>query len=360
VNHNVKPNAKHNVKPNVKLHDAIEVALSGQEVPSDLLESAFGEIMDGEAEPVQIAGLLIALRAKGETVGEIIATARALRARASSTETAAPNTVDVCGTGGSGLDTFNISTTAAFVVAGAGVPVAKHGNRAASSRSGSFDVLEALGVEIDLPIASCGKILSEIGIATFFARTAHPAFRHVAPVRQQLGVRTLMNCLGPLLNPAGVRHQVVGVYSAELVEPLAQSLAGLGAERALVVHGSDGLDEITTTGPTRACIAWREATELFEILPEDYGISRAAAAELRGGSPAENAAIVRSVLAGQAGAQRDIVVLNAGAGIWVAGVSRDLAEGVDRARDSIDSGAATQKLEALIAATRDAGTGGAP
>lgn len=341
----------------MKLRDAIEVALSGQEVSPDLLEAAFGEIMDGRAEPVQIAALLIALRAKGETVAEIIAAARALRARASATETVADNTIDVCGTGGSGLDTFNISTTAAFAVAGAGVPVAKHGNRAATSRSGSFDVLEALGVKIDLPIASCGKILAEIGIATFFAPTAHPAFRHVAPVRQQLGVRTLMNCLGPLLNPAGVRHQLVGVYSTDLVEPLAQALAGLGAARALVVHGSDGLDEITTTGPTRACIAIDGATESIEIQPEDFAIPRAGAGELRGGSPGENAEIVRSVLAGKTGAQRDIVVLNAGAAIWVAGVSSDLAGGIDRARESIDSAAALGKLEALIAATRDADAG---
>jgi anthranilate phosphoribosyltransferase len=337
----------------MKLREAIEVALSGEEVPSDLLESAFGEIMDGRAEPVQIAALLVALRAKGETVPEIIATARALRARATSTKIVADNTIDVCGTGGSGLDTFNISTTAAFVVAGAGVPVAKHGNRAASSRSGSFDVLEALGVEIDLPIARCGRILAEIGIATFFARTAHPAFRHVAPVRQQLGVRTLMNCLGPLLNPAGVRHQVVGVYSAQLVEPLAQALAGLGAVRALVVHGSDGLDEITTTGPTRACSVLQGATESFEIRPEDCAISRATSTDIRGGSPAENAEILRSVLAGRPGAQRDIVVLNAGAAIWIADASRDLAEGVVRAKESIDCGAAEQKLEALIAATRE-------
>ncbi len=341
----------------MKLREAIEVALSGREVAPALLESAFGEIMDGRAEPVQIAALLIALRAKGETVSEIIATARAMRARASSAKTVADNTVDVCGTGGSGLDTFNISTTAAFVVAGAGVPVAKHGNRAASSRSGSFDVLEALGVKIDLPIGSCGKILAEIGIACFFARTAHPAFRHVAPVRQQLGVRTLMNCLGPLLNPAGVRHQLVGVYSAELVEPLAQALVGLGAERALVVHGSDGLDEITTTGPSSACIAGPGVSKMFEIRPEDYSIPRAMASEIRGGSPEQNAEVVRSVLAGQLGAQRDIVVLNAGAAIWVAGASRDLAEGVDRANKSIDSDAARQKLELLIAATRHADAG---
>ncbi len=338
----------------MKLREATELAILGQEVPPVLLEAAFGEIMDGQAEPVQIAGLLVALRAKGETVLEIIATARALRARASMAKAVAPNTIDVCGTGGSGLDTFNISTTAAFVVAGAGVPVAKHGNRAASSRSGSFDVLEALGVRIDLPIASCAEILAEIGIAPFFARTAHPAFRHVAPVRQQLGVRTLMNCLGPLLNPVGVRHQVVGVYSAALVEPLAQALAGLGAARALVVHGSDGLDEITTSGPTSACFVAQGAPETFEIRPGDYAISLVAPSAIAGGSPAENAEITRSVLDGQAGAQRDVVVLNAGAAIWVAGASPDLAGGIELARQSIDRGAARHKLDALVQATGNA------
>ena len=189
---------------------AIGHAVDGREVPAATLTAAFDEIMDGAASPVQIAALLVALRCKGESVSEIVAVARSLRSRAKSTACSDPRTIDLCGTGGSGVDTFNISTTAAFVVAGAGVPVAKHGNRAASSQSGSFDVLEALGVRIDLPIEVCGGILSEVGIAPFFARTAHPAMRNVAPVRQELGIRTLMNCLGPLLNPAGVRRQVVG------------------------------------------------------------------------------------------------------------------------------------------------------
>lgn len=339
----------------MKLVSAIEMALSGAEVEADLLEAAFGEIMDGEALPVQIAGLLVALRAKGETVDEIISAARALRARATTAKATAPNTIDVCGTGGSGVDTFNISTTSAFVVAGAGVPVAKHGNRAASSRSGSFDVLEALGVNIEIPIASCGKILADIGIATFFARSAHPAFRHVAPVRQQLGVRTLMNCLGPLLNPAGVRHQVVGVYAESLVEPLARALTGLGAERALVVHGSDGLDEITTTGATRACSSLDGTVENFDIHPKDLGLATAQASDLCGGSPVENAQILRSILAGESGPKRDIVALNAGAAIWVAGAAGTLAEGLDRAFESIDSGAGQHKLDALIKATCEAG-----
>ncbi|MDP6977310.1 MAG: anthranilate phosphoribosyltransferase [Myxococcota bacterium] len=336
----------------MKLREAIEVALSGSDVEPELLEAAFGEIMDGEAEPVQIAALLVALRAKGESVDEIVATARALRARATTAQALASNTIDVCGTGGSGVDTFNISTTGAFVVAGAGVPVAKHGNRAASSRSGSFDVLEALGVAIEIPVEACGEILEEIGIATFFARTAHPAFRHVAPVRQALGVRTLMNCLGPLLNPAGVMHQIVGVYDDALVDPLARALSGLGAKRALVVHGSDGLDEITTTGPTRACFVAGGEPRSLTIEPKALGLGIAKPADLAGGSPEENAEITRGVLAGEEGPCRDIVVLNAGAAIWVAEAAADLAAGMEAARRSIDTGAAHAKLEALIASSR--------
>ena len=212
----------------MSLRAATETAIAGREVGASELEAAFGEIMDGAASPVAIAALLVALRTKGETYGEIAAAARALRARAETAVAVDPCTVDTCGTGGGGANTFNISTTAAFVVAGAGVPVAKHGNRAASSQSGSFDVLEALGVRIDLPIDACAEILAGIGIAPFFARTAHPAMRYVAPVRQQLGLRTIMNCIGPLLNPVAARHQLVGVYDAALIEPLARALDRAG------------------------------------------------------------------------------------------------------------------------------------
>ncbi len=334
--------------------EAIATASAGHEVPADRLEAAFGAIMAGEATPAQIAGLLIALRTKGETVAEIVAVARALRAAAVRFEGADPGTVDTCGTGGSGLDTFNVSTTAAFVVAGAGVPVAKHGNRAASSRSGSFDVLEALGVVIDLPVETCGEILGEVGVAAFFARTAHPAFRHVAPVRQELGVRTLMNCLGPLLNPVGVRHQLVGVYDAALVEPLAEALGELGALRALVVHGSDGMDEITTTGPTRAALWADGRLSALEITPESLGLPRAEASELVGGDPLENAAALRGVLDGEPGARRDIVLANAAGALFAAGAVADLAEGVAAAARSIDEGAAKGRLDALVKATQAA------
>ena len=241
----------------MSLRAAIEAAIQGREVPAPLLEAAFGEIMDGRGSAIQSAALLVALRTKGETVGEIVAAARAVRARAQAVPCPDPRAIDTCGTGGDAAQTFNISTAAAFVVAGAGVPVAKHGNRAASSRAGSIDVLEALGVNVELPVEVAAKLLVEVGIAPFFARIAHPAMRALAPVREALGVRTLMNCLGPLLNPVGVRFQLVGVYSAALIETLAAALGQLGSARALVVHGGDGLDEITTTTHTDA--AWLEA-----------------------------------------------------------------------------------------------------
>jgi anthranilate phosphoribosyltransferase len=332
----------------MSLAQAISTAVSGAEVPSDQLESAFGAIMDGEATPVQIAALLVALRTKGETVGEIVATARALRARAATADLADPRTVDTCGTGGDGANTFNISTAAAFVVAGAGVPVAKHGNRAASSATGSFDVLEVLGVRIDLPVATCARILSEVGIAPFFARTAHPAMRHVAPVRAELGIRTLMNCLGPLLNPVGARHQLVGVYSADLVAPLAAALGELGAHRALVVHGDDGLDEITTTTRTHAACTERGEVRTFEIDPEALGLALASPADLAGGDPETNADILRGILDGEAGPRRDIVTLNAAGALWAAGASQDLEAGLELARNSIDSGAAKARLVDLV------------
>ena len=262
--------------------------------------------------------------------------------------------MDTCGTGGSGLDTFNISTTAAFVVAGAGVPVAKHGNRAASSRSGSFDLLEALGIEIELPIETCARILDEIGIAAFYARAAHPAFRHVANVRAALGIRTLLNLLGPLLSPVDARHQVVGVFAAPLVDRIAAVLAGLGATRALVVHGEDGLDELTTTAANRAAFVHDGRTERIEIDARALGLARAELADLAGGSPAENAAITRSILAGEQGPRRDIVLLNAAAALFVAEAVGSLAEGIERAARSIDEGAASGRLEALRVASQAA------
>ncbi|MCR9097956.1 MAG: anthranilate phosphoribosyltransferase [bacterium] len=337
------------------IRDAIQALVSDGAAPPALLGRAFGEIMDGEASPAAAAGLLVGLRMKGETVDEIVAVAEALRARATKAAPADPRTIDTCGTGGSGLDTFNISTTSAFVVAGAGVSVAKHGNRAATSRSGSFDVLEALGIRIDLPIETCGRILADVGIAPFFARTAHPAFKHVAPVRAELGVRTLLNCLGPLLSPVGARYQVVGVYSRELVEPLAEALGRLGAERALVVHGSDGMDELTTTGPSHAALLANGKVGPMGVEPGALGLETARLEDLAGGTPEENAATTLAILDGATGPKRDIVLLNAAAALLVVERAPNLEDGINLAAASIDSGAARARLDALAEATRAAG-----
>jgi len=335
----------------VSLQAAIEAASAGEEVRPDLLGEAFAEIIDGNASAVRITALLVALRTKGETVGEITAAARALRARAETAPLRDPRTVDTCGTGGDGAGTFNISTVAAFVVAGAGVPVAKHGNRAASSRAGSFDLFEALGVHADLPIDEAAEVLEEVGIAPFFARRAHPAMRFVAPVRQELGIRTVMNCMGPLLNPAGAKRQLVGVYERQLVETVARVLGELGAERALVVHGGDGLDEITTTTRTHAILLDAGALTTLSIDPEALGIERVSSTALAGGDAADNARIARTILAGEPGPKRDIVVLNAAAALFVAGAAADLAAGIDLARESIDSGAARERLDHLVRVT---------
>jgi anthranilate phosphoribosyltransferase len=325
----------------MSLRAALEYAVRGDEVPAVLLEAAFGEIMDEKVTAVPAAALLVALRTKGESVSEIVAAARALRARARTFRFE------------HGAATFNISTAAALVVAGAGVPVAKHGNRAASSRSGTIDAFEALGVRADLPMESALEVLRSVGIAPLYARQAHPAMKVLAAVRRELGIRTLMNCLGPLLNPAGVRRQLVGVYESALVEPLAQALHELGAIRALVVHGEDGLDEITVTGRTRAAELRDGRVRPVLIDPESLGIPRAEPEALRGGDAAENAVIVRRVLEGEPGAPRDIVELNAAAGLMVAGVAEDLAEGLESARHSIESGAARGKLEALVRASAE-------
>ena len=339
----------------MSLVEAIAAAVAGDEVPAATLEAAFEEIARGEATPVRIAALLVALRTKGETVAEIAAAARAMRRHAETAPLADPRTIDTCGTGGDGRGSFNISTTAAFVVAGAGIPVAKHGNRAASSRAGSFDVLEALGVVADLPVAAAARLLAEVGIGPFFARRAHPAMRHVAPVRAELPVRTVMNCLGPLLNPVGAKRQLVGVYARALVEPIAAVLGALGSERALVVHGSDGLDEITLSGPTFAALLEAGTVRPLTLDPAALGFALAPASALAGGDAAENARITRAILEGEPGPRQDVVVLNAGAALWIAGAAEDLAAGVALARRSLLSGAAKAKLAALVEASRAIG-----
>jgi anthranilate phosphoribosyltransferase len=336
----------------MSLREAVDIAVRGEEVPAAVLEAAFGEIMDGKASPVCAAALLVALRTKGESVGEIVAAARALRARARTARCPDPRAIDTCGTGGDGAGTFNISTAAAFVVAGAGVPVAKHGNRAASSRAGSIDVLEALGVRVELEVEESARVLALVGIAPFYARRAHPAMRALAPVRQELGVRTLMNCLGPLLNPVGVRFQLVGVYAAELVPNLAAALGALGAVRALVVHGSDGLDEVTSAGPTQAALLEQGRVRSLSIDPRALGVAPPPPGALAGGDARENAQIVRGVLAGEPGARRDIVLLNAAAALWVAGAAAGLEQGLEQARRSVDTGAAAERLARLVEATQ--------
>jgi anthranilate phosphoribosyltransferase len=312
-------------------------------------DAFFSACLNGEPTPAQIAAAVTAMRLRGETVGEITACARALR-RAAMHLDHDHEVIDVCGTGGDNAHTLNVSTAVAFVAAGGGLKVAKHGNRAASSRSGSSDVLAALGVNLAATADQQRRALNEAGLCVLFAPAHHGALRHVAPVREQLGFRTVFNLLGPLSNPAGAKRQLLGVFDGRWVDPLARVLGALGATRAWVVHG-DGLDEITTTGTTHVA-EWREGSvRLFNITPEAVGLPRAALADLRGGDPIENAAALRAVLAGEPGAYRDVVLINAAATFLVADKVETLREGVDMAARSIDSGDAAFALERLIAVT---------
>ena len=309
-------------------------------------EMAFGVLFDGAATPAQIGGLLMALRVRGETVDEIAAAARAMRARMHRV-TAPDGAVDIVGTGGDGKGTLNISTAAALVVAGAGVPVAKHGNRNLSSRSGSADALTHLGIDVMAGPEAAQRALDRCGLCFMMAPAHHPAMRHVGPARAELGTRTIFNLLGPLTNPAGVRRQVTGVYSAEWLRPLAEVLAALGSEAAWLVHGSDGTDELSIAGSTAvAALADGVVTE-FEVSPGDAGLPTHHFDDILGGAPEQNAAALRALLEGATGAYRDAVLLNAAATLLVAGRSDDLRVGVEIARESIDSGAAKDRLRAL-------------
>ncbi|MGE5233496.1 MAG: anthranilate phosphoribosyltransferase [Acidobacteriota bacterium] len=310
-------------------------------------EELFGRLMDGQISDPLKAALLVALAMKREHPQEIAGAAAAMRARAVRIPHRREGVVDTCGTGGDGMGTFNISTAAALVAAAAGAPVAKHGNRSVSSRSGSADVLAALGVNLEISPARAGAALDEVGIAFLFAPRLHPAMREVMPVRRELGVRTIFNLLGPLTNPAGARRQLMGVYAPELVEVAARVLAELGSEHALVVHGSDGLDEITTTGPTAIGEVRGGEVRVFELWPEEVGVERAGAAALQGGDPEHNAALLREILAGVSGPLADVVALNAGAALYVAGRAADIAAGVVVARQTMTSGAAARRLEEL-------------
>ena len=318
-------------------------------------EIVFESIMRGDATPSQIGALLMGLSIRGETAEVVAGAARAMRAAASRIEPKAQGLLDTCGTGGSGVSTLNISTTVAFVVAACGVPVAKHGNRAISSRSGSADVLEALGVDLSLSPQQVADCIDAVGIGFLFAPAHHPAMKHASAPRRELGIRSIFNLLGPLTNPAGAEFQVLGVYAEDRLELVAGALSRLGAERALVVHGRDGMDEITTTTITDAVLVQKgHSPERFEIDPAAFGIPYSAATALQGGDAAQNAAIIRHILAGQKGAGRDIVLLNAAACLWVAGKADGIPQGLKLAAESIDSGRAEAKLEALIAQSRKA------
>ena len=320
-------------------------------------DAALEEILAGAASPAQVAALMVALAMKGEAVEEVVGFARALRRRAEQVNCGSDPRplVDTCGTGGDGASTFNISTVTAFVVAAAGARVAKHGNRSISSRCGSADVLEEAGARIQLPPERIAQCVQEVGIGFLFAPALHPAMRNVQPVRAELKMRTMFNLLGPLANPAGAEAQVVGVYDARLVRLLAEALAALGLARGLVVHGSDGLDEITTTGPTTAAEIRDGKVHGRTLYPEEFGVPRAAGPDLAGGDRRENAAILRGILGGEAGPRRDIVLVNAAAVIVTAGLADGFPEGVKLATEAIDSGRAREKLECFVEFTNAGG-----
>ena len=320
---------------------------TGASLTRDEAASAFAVMMSGEATPSQMGGLLMALRVRGETVDEITGAVTTMRAKMLKVE-APSNAIDVVGTGGDASGSYNISTCAAFIVAGAGIPVAKHGNRALSSRAGAADVLSALGVRIEVGPDVIARCIREAGIGFMFAPAHHPAMKHVGPTRVELATRTIFNLLGPLSNPAGVRRQMVGVFSRQWTEPLAHVLKNLGCERAYVVHGSDGLDEITTAGPTSVATLENGQVKSFEIAPEDVGLPKAKPESLRGGDAEANAAALLSVLKGTKGPFRDVAVFNAAAALVVAGRAENLKDGVAVATKSLDSGEAEGRLDRLV------------
>jgi anthranilate phosphoribosyltransferase len=334
------------------IQQALAQLLDGRDLSRDDARTVMGSIMSGEATPAQIAGFLIALRAKGETADEIAGCAEAMREHVLPVRPQRADLVDTAGTGGDGAKTINISTAAALVAAAAGAGVAKHGNRAVSSASGSADVLEALGFELELPPERVAASIDELGFGFLFAPTHHPAMRHAAPVRRELAARTVFNVLGPLTNPAGARAQVVGVYAPELVRTIAEVLAQLGASRAFVVHGAGGIDELSPAGPNFVCEVVGGSVRARNIDPLELGVPRCDPSELRGGSPAENADAIRAVFAGRNGGRRSAILLNAAGAIAAGGHAEDLREGFELARQAVDSGAAAARLDELIAFTR--------
>jgi anthranilate phosphoribosyltransferase len=332
----------------VTVQEALARILDGHDLSRADARSVMNEVMVGEATPAQIGGLLVALRLKGETADEIAGCAEAMRDHVLAVRPKRDDLVDTAGTGGDGLRTINISTAAALVAAAAGAAVAKHGNRAVSSASGSADVLEALGFRLELQPARIERSIDELGFGFLFAPTHHPAMRHAAPVRKELGARTVFNVLGPLTNPAGARAQVVGVYAPGLVRTIAEVLAQLGARRAFVVHGAGGIDELSPAGPNLVCEVVDGTVHDREIDPLDLGVPRCEIAELQGGSPEENAQAIRAVFAGADGGQRWAILLNAAGAIAAAGHAADLGEGLELAREAVDSGAAAARLNELV------------
>jgi len=334
------------------IRDALALLMNGQGLLEDDAEAVMEQIMTGQATPAQIAGFLVALRIKGETVGELTGFARAMRKNAIPVRTHRPVVVDVCGTGGDGRGTFNISTAVSFVIAGAGLAVAKHGNRSVSSRCGSADVLEALGVGLELSPEAIGACIDGLGIGFLYAPLLHPAMKHAIGPRCEMGVRTVFNILGPLTNPAGVHAQVLGVYEEALTEPLAEVLRSLGCQAAFVVHGGGGLDELSTLGPNRVTRLKDGQIRTFSLDPQRLGLVKATLSDLRGGDAEENAAIITAILDGKPGPKRDIVLLNAACGLVAGGLALNLAEGLSLAAESIDTGAAQAALTGLIAFTQ--------
>jgi anthranilate phosphoribosyltransferase len=335
------------------IQQALQQVLDGRDLTREETRVVMGEIMAGEATPAQIGGFLVALRAKGETADEIAGCAEAMRAHVLAVRPRRDDLVDTAGTGGDGAHTINISTAAALVAAAAGAAVAKHGNRAVSSACGSADVLEALGFELEQEPARIAQSIDELGFGFLFAPSHHPAMRHAAPVRKELATRTVFNVLGPLTNPAGARAQVVGVYSPQLVRTIAEVLATLGARRAFVVHGAGGIDELSPVGENLIAEVVDGTVHDRTLDPEaELGLPRCDVAELRGGTPGENAAAVREVFDGADGGRRSAILLNAAGAIAAGGHAEDLREGLEVARETIDSGAASARLEQLIAFSR--------
>ncbi len=335
------------------IRETIQKVVDGHDLTEHETVDTMNEIMSGEATSAQVASFITALRIKGETIEEITGAARVMREKSTKIHTKHPFVIDTCGTGGDGAHTFNISTTAAFVVAGTGVPVAKHGNRAISSRSGAADVLKALGVNIEIEPEQIGECLDDVGIGFLFAVTLHGAMKYAIGPRQEIGIRTIFNAFAPLTNPAGAQAQVIGVYAPALTESLAHVLKNFGAQCAFVVHGGDGLDEITTTTTTQVSELADGAVNTYMLDPAELGIPTAQPSDLKGGTPEENAEMTLSVLKGEKGPRRDIVLLNAAAAIVAGGKADDITAGLAAAADSIDSGQALEKLERLKAKSNE-------